>query len=91
MEYTSEKEAIVTGKPSDNCFKLIEKVHGADTKEMLFIGDNLYTDILFANRAGVDSLLVLTGVTAPEEFEELIKRDDTGNPSYIAENLKFWE
>ena len=31
------------------------------------IGDNLSTDILFANNSGIDSLLVLSGVTSAEK------------------------
>ena len=33
------------------------------------IGDNLLTDIQFGINGGVDSLLVMTGVTAIDELE----------------------
>ena len=33
------------------------------------IGDNLNTDIQFAKNCGIDSLMVLTGVTSKEQYE----------------------
>ena len=36
------------------------------------VGDNLSTDILFGNRCGMDSLLVLSGVTPPEKAQRLL-------------------
>ena len=89
METACEQKSINTGKPSDFCFELIQASHGVKHSEILFIGDNLFTDILFANRAGVDSLLVLTGVTGKDDYEDLIAKVESGNPTYIAENLSL--
>ena len=36
---------------------------------MIMIGDNLNTDIQFAKNCGIDSLMVLTGVTSKEQYE----------------------
>lgn len=35
------------------------------------IGDNMMTDIMFAKNGGVDSLLVLTGVSTLENLKEI--------------------
>lgn len=53
----------------------------------MFIGDNLYTDIKFANEAGVKSVLVLTGVTYKDQLEANLKLKDSGKPDYICTDL----
>ena len=54
------------GKPDTWCFELMKRQHGLDGIEpsnFLMVGDNLSTDIVFGNRCGMDTLLVLSGVT----------------------------
>jgi ribonucleotide monophosphatase NagD (HAD superfamily) len=45
------------------------------TKEACIFGDRLNTDILAGNRAGITTVLVLTGVTTRKELEELKKKN----------------
>jgi glycerol-1-phosphatase len=57
-------EAI--GKPAQGMFYEIIKIaqkHGLDREDTLFIGDNIYEDILGANNAGLPSLLVESGMS----------------------------
>ena len=63
-----EPEAIV-GKPSPIAFRVALSAAGARPEECLVIGDRLETDILGAQRAGLDSVLVLSGVTSQAELE----------------------
>ena len=54
------------GKPSSYAFDLIRREHGLleqPLSKFLMIGDNLQTDIKFAEVNSIDSLLVLSGVT----------------------------
>jgi NagD protein len=46
---------------------LIEQQTGLRASQMCMIGDRLYTDIAFGNRAGATSVLVLTGGTSAAE------------------------
>jgi 4-nitrophenyl phosphatase len=72
----------VVGKPSPVAFKVALASLGVGPKECLVIGDRLETDILGAARAGLDSALVLTGVTSRKELAgSQIK------PTYVAESL----
>jgi ribonucleotide monophosphatase NagD (HAD superfamily) len=51
----------------------------------LVVGDRLDTDIEGANRAGVASLLVLTGVT---RLEQLRDAPEEQRPTYVAQDLR---
>jgi len=56
---------LVVGKPAPGLFE--QAARRQDARRPLVIGDRLDTDIEGANRAGMDSLLVLTGVTGPAD------------------------
>jgi HAD superfamily hydrolase (TIGR01450 family) len=59
----SEVEPLVIGKPAPAMFASILESSGAAPAEALVIGDNPDSDIAAANRSGIESVLVLTGVT----------------------------
>jgi len=73
----------IVGKPEQVAFEVAMAVTGVnDSRECLLIGDRLETDILGAERAGLDSVLVLTGVTKQEDLEKSEIR-----PTWVAESL----
>ena len=74
---------IVAGKPELALHE--ETMRRTGARRPLVVGDRLDTDIEGANNAGVDSLLVLTGVTGPSE---LVAAEARLRPSYIAEDLE---
>lgn len=53
-----------------------------DVKKTIFVGDRLATDILFAKRGQIDSLLVFTGIQKRSDLEGL---DVDQTPEWIAE------
>jgi glycerol-1-phosphatase len=73
---------MVAGKPEPPLQK--ESVVRTGAKHPLVVGDRLDTDIEGANRVGLDSLLVLTGVTSPAEA---ILAPPALRPTYLAEDL----
>jgi HAD superfamily hydrolase (TIGR01450 family) len=72
----------VAGKPARPLLE--ETVRRVGGRRPLMIGDRLDTDIEGAHNAGVDSLLVLTGVTG---LAELVAAPATLRPSYLSVDL----
>lgn len=74
---------LVAGKPEVAIFE--EAVTRFGASKPLFIGDRLDTDILGSNRAGIDSVLVLTGI---DRAKQLIAADANARPTYILDDLR---
>jgi HAD superfamily hydrolase (TIGR01450 family) len=73
---------VVVGKPAPALFTTAAALSKA--RRPLVVGDRLDTDIEGAVGAGMDSLLVLTGVSGPAE---LLAAPPERRPSYLAQNL----
>ncbi|WP_434531516.1 HAD-IIA family hydrolase (plasmid) [Haloarcula sp. NS06] len=58
------------GKPSETIMRTATTRLGVEPDRCLMIGDRLETDIEMGNRAGMTTVLVLTGVTDPSDVEE---------------------
>jgi len=72
----------VAGKPAPPLFEETVRRVGGDRP--LVVGDRLDTDIEGAANAGLDSLLVMTGVTG---LEELVGAPAVRRPTYLAADL----
>jgi HAD superfamily hydrolase (TIGR01450 family) len=57
---------VVIGKPAPAMFDAILESTGMRANEALVIGDNPDSDMVAAHRAGIESVLVLTGVTGAD-------------------------
>lgn len=75
--------ATVAGKPETPIFDEATARFGATRP--LFIGDRLDTDIVGANRAGMDSVLVLTGI---DKAKHVLAADKFSRPTFILEDLR---
>lgn len=62
----------------------MKRHHNLDTKRTLMVGDRLDTDILFGNRGGLKTALVLTGVTSREQVENC---DPSLKPDFIFDSV----
>ncbi|GAA0492720.1 HAD-IIA family hydrolase [Streptomyces sp. NPDC046215] len=76
-------EPQVAGKPLPPMHR--ETVLRTGAERPLVVGDRLDTDIEGAHVGGVDSLLVLTGVTTPAQ---LLAAEPRHRPTYVAEDLR---
>ena len=75
--------AVVAGKPERPIFD--EAVDRFGARHPLFIGDRLDTDIAGAQAAGIDSVLVLTGVDRPKH---VLAAPTTSRPTFIVGDLR---
>ncbi|MFI7601171.1 HAD-IIA family hydrolase [Actinoplanes sp. NPDC049681] len=73
---------VVVGKPAPALFETAASKSGA--RRPLVVGDRLDTDIEGAVGAGMDSLLVLTGVSGPAD---LLAAPPSRRPAYVAADL----
>ncbi|MEY7851205.1 HAD-IIA family hydrolase [Natrarchaeobius sp. A-rgal3] len=83
IEFAAEREPdIVAGKPNDPIIEVSLDHLDADASECLVIGDNPETDIRMGTRAGMTTVLVLTG---------LVDRTDpaatNGDADHVLESL----
>jgi HAD superfamily hydrolase (TIGR01450 family) len=83
------RQFIRFGKPDSQMymfvFDLIRAYRAISKKEIVMVGDTLNTDILGGNKFGLDTVLVLSGNTLPEDAETRIRA--TGIvPTYICSN-----
>lgn len=77
------REPVVAGKPESPIH--LEAILRTGARRPMVVGDRLDTDIEGAARARTDSLLVLTGVTAPLE---LVTAPPARRPTYLARDLR---
>ena len=84
LESACGKQAEVVGKPGSFFFEWAQDEHHMDVRRCLMTGDNLETDIAFAHNTGMDSLLVLSGVTTAVTL-----RTSPIQPTYTLPQLSF--
>ncbi len=77
------RDPLVAGKPEPPMHR--EAMLRTGAERPLVVGDRLDTDIEGANRSGVDSLLVLTGVTRPHQ---VVLAPAHLRPTYVAADLR---
>lgn len=74
---------VVAGKPEVAIFQEAMARFGAENA--LMIGDRLDTDILGANRAGIPSALVLTGIDQAKQVLAAVPQE---RPTYLLDDLR---
>jgi len=62
IEYGAEKRGVSVGKPSTVMFELAMRRSGCTARQTVMVGDQEDTDVEGASKAGIDSILVLSGL-----------------------------
>ncbi|WP_102345008.1 TIGR01457 family HAD-type hydrolase [Bacillus sp. Marseille-P3661] len=78
-------QPLLIGKPEAIIMELALNTLGTTKEETLMIGDNYNTDILAGIHAGIDTLLVHTGVTTKEHLKTYEIQ-----PTYVINSLEEW-
>ena len=78
IEIATNKKAYFVGKPNPLMLRHGLKMIGCHSEEIAFIGDRMDTDIIAGIESNVDTVLVLSGVTAMEDIDKFPYR-----PKYI--------
>jgi 4-nitrophenyl phosphatase len=83
---STQTEPTFIGKPESIIMEQALKVLGTSKEETLMVGDYYDTDILAGMNAGLDTLLVHTGVTTKELLGSYDRK-----PTYSIDSLDQWE
>ncbi|MER6179895.1 HAD-IIA family hydrolase [Streptomyces sp. NPDC001652] len=82
LEKAARTDAVVTGKPSRAFFASALARLGAGADEAVMVGDDVESDVLAAQAAGVTGVLVRTGKYLPETH-----RDASGTPDHVIDSF----
>lgn len=82
LEFATEKEAVVIGKPNPHLFQLAVRPWGLSFQSIYMVGDDIGGDIGGANNVGMQSILVKTG----KYREEGLKRSEI-TPDFIINSV----
>lgn len=81
---TGERITTITGKPSSMMAEyVLNNVLDMQASDCYMVGDRLETDIKMAKEAGIQSVLVMTGITTPEML-----RETDYQPDFVLESVK---
>jgi HAD superfamily hydrolase (TIGR01450 family) len=74
IEYASNRRATVIGKPSPLMFNIALQRAGCTRNEAVMIGDQADTDLAGASRAGIDAILVTSGIDQSAKRYKILAR-----------------
>lgn len=83
LQTTTGVKPVVIGKPMPTCFELALEKLGVDASRAAAVGDRLDTDIEGGQRAGMRTVLVLSGVSTKEDLAASAQK-----PTWVFDNLK---
>ena len=69
IELATNKKAYFVGKPNPLMMRTGLRLLGAHSENVAIIGDRMDTDIIAGIETGLDTALVLSGVTSTDEIE----------------------
>lgn len=85
IEASTGKTPLVLGKPEVFGLSTMIKDKGCPLSKVILVGDRLETDILAGKRMGINTILVLSGISSQEEIEKL---SPSLRPDYVISSLQ---
>lgn len=85
VEYATQQKPLMIGKPEKIIMEMALQQVGLQTDQVVMVGDNYRTDIQAAINIGMDSLLVYTGLSKPEDVAQAAVP-----PTYTVATLDDW-
>ncbi|QOV33984.1 HAD-IIA family hydrolase [Streptomyces ferrugineus] len=82
VEQAARVTAEITGKPSAAFFEAALAHVGVGAEDAVMVGDDIESDVLAAQRAGVPGVLVRTGKYLPQTH-----RDASGTPDHVIDSF----
>jgi NagD protein len=82
IELAAERKAYYVGKPNPLIMRHALKQLGCQREESVIIGDRMDTDIVAGIEAGIETVLVLSGVTAEADLKRFAYR-----PHHVLKNV----
>ena len=82
IEIATGKKAYFVGTPNPLMLRHGLRKLGCHSEDIAFIGDRMDTDIIAGIESNVDTVLVLSGVTAPEDIDKFPYR-----PKYVLDGV----
>ena len=85
VEYATQQKPIMIGKPEATIMKLALAKADLTRDQVVMVGDNYNTDIRAAINTGMESLLVYTGLSTPEQVAKMAVQ-----PTHTVKSLDEW-
>ena len=85
VSVSTQVQPIFIGKPESVIVEQALRVLGVPKEGTIMVGDNYDTDILAGINAGIDTLLVHTGVTTKERLKQYKEQ-----PTHVVDTLDLW-
>lgn len=82
IEVATGKQATIIGKPYATMYEQSMKLLNGTKEDTFMLGDRINTDIMGANKAGLQSIMVLSGISTREEAEA-----SDSPPTYIIDDI----
>lgn len=84
LEASTNTTPFILGKPETFGVRIVLEQAGFPPSQAILVGDRLETDIAAGNKAGVKTVLVLSGISSRQEIE---KAPSALKPHYVIESL----
>jgi NagD protein len=83
IELASDTKAYFVGKPNPIMMRHGRKLLGCNREDTAIVGDRMDTDIIAGIHAGLDTVLVLSGVTSEEDLKHFAY-----HPQYVLSGVE---